>query len=480
MSADALLTIINDVLDFSKVEAGQLTFEMLDFDLAPTIEAAVDLLAARAAAKNIELAVLVERAVPAALCGDAGRLRQIVVNLVGNAVKFTERGEVMVQVSMESETPADAVLRVEVRDTGIGVPAAAKARLFDAFTQADGSMTRKFGGTGLGLAIAKRLVELMGGEIGVRSVEGKGATFWFTARFAKQVAAVRSLSPPATGLSGRRVLVVDDNDTNRSILHYQLASWGTDDVGVSSGADALAALRSAAVNGPQFDLAILDCQMPVMDGITLAWTIRGDETIAGVPLIMMTSLGLHDDDDVRAAGLLMRLTKPVKQAQLRDALLRVLATTDMRAAARVVKRAAVDPPTRRTRVLVAEDSMVNQKVVILQLRQLGYEADAVANGAEVIEALERLDYDLVLMDCQMPILDGYDATCLVRQREVPQRTHLPIIALTSHALAGDREKCLAAGMDDYLTKPIKMAELDAMLSRWDPARVLQPVKADVT
>jgi signal transduction histidine kinase/DNA-binding response OmpR family regulator len=478
MSADALLTIINDVLDFSKVDAGQLTFEMLDFDLAPTIEAAVDLLAERAAAKNIELAVLVERAVPAALCGDAARLRQIVVNLVGNAVKFTERGEVMVQVSMESETPEDAVLRVEVRDTGIGVPATATARLFDAFTQADGSMTRKFGGTGLGLAIAKRLVELMGGEIGVCSVEGQGATFWFTARFAKQVAAVRSLSPPVTGLSGRRVLVVDDNDTNRSILHYQLASWGVEEVGVNSGAAALTALRSAAIDGPQFDLAILDCQMPVMDGVTLAWAIRGEEAIAGVPLIMMTSLGLHDDDDLRAAGVLMRLTKPVKQAQLHDALLRVLATTDLRAAAAVVKRAAVVAPSRRTRVLVAEDSAVNQKVVTLQLRQLGYEADAVGNGAEVIEALERLDYDMVLMDCQMPILDGYDATRLIRQRE-GRRTHLPIIALTSHALAGDREKCLAAGMDDYLTKPIKMVELDALLSRWDPARVLQPVAVDV-
>jgi signal transduction histidine kinase/DNA-binding response OmpR family regulator len=476
-SADALLTIVNDILDFSKVEAGQLTFEMLDFELAPTVEGAVDLLAERAAAKNIELAVLVERAVPAALCGDAGRLRQIIVNLVGNAVKFTDRGEVMVQVSMEDETPSDAILRVEVRDTGIGVPANAKARLFDAFTQADGSMTRKFGGTGLGLAIAKRLVELMGGEIGVRSVEGQGATFWFTARFAKQVGVVRTLSPPATGLSGRRVLVVDDNDTNRSILHYQLASWGVDDVGVSSGVEALAVLRRAAINGPQFDLTILDCQMPEMDGITLARTIRDDANIAGVPLIMMTSLGLHDDDEVRAAGLLMRLTKPVKQAHLRDALLRVFATTDTRAAA-VVRRAPVAPLHRRTRVLVAEDNSVNQKVVLCQLRQLGYEADAVANGTEVIEALERLDYDLVLMDCQMPVLDGYDATRLVRQREVPRRAHLPIIALTSHALAGDREKCLAAGMDDYLTKPIKVAELDAMLARWDPA--LQPVAGDVT
>ena len=470
MSADALLAIVNDILDFSKVEAGQLAFEMLDFDLAPTIEGAVDLLAERASAKNIELAVLVERGVPTALCGDAGRLRQIVVNLVGNAVKFTERGEVLLRVSLEHETPTDAVIRVEVRDTGIGVPASAQSFLFDAFTQADGSMTRKFGGTGLGLAIAKRLVELMGGEIGVRSLEGQGATFWFTARFAKQTGVVQTLPGPGTALAGRRVLVADDNDTNRSILHHQLASWGIQDVGVSSGAEALVALRRAAVQGTLFDLAILDCQMPVMDGVTLVRTIKGDDTICGIPLIMMTSLGLHDDDELRAAGL-MRLTKPVKQAHLRDALSRVFATTDTRDASRPRAAApALPAERRRVRVLVAEDNRVNQKVVILQLQRLGYAADAVRNGAEVIEAVERIAYDLVLMDCQMPEVDGYDATRLIREREASGGRHLPIIAMTAHALRGDREKCLDAGMDDYLSKPVKVAELDAVLARWDSSR----------
>jgi PAS domain S-box-containing protein len=478
MSADNLLTIINDILDFSKVEAGKLTFEMLDFELAPTIESAVDLLVERAVAKHVELAVLVERDVPTALCGDAGRLRQIIVNLVGNAVKFTERGEVLVRVALESETSAEAIVRVEVRDTGIGVAASAQSRLFEAFTQADGSTTRKFGGTGLGLAISKRLVELMGGAIGVHSIEGQGATFWFTARFEKQVGAVPH--PPASGsaLAGRRVLVVDDNETNRSILHYQLASWGIRDVCVSSGAEALVALRKAAAEATLFDLAILDCQMPEMDGVMLARAIKADDAIAGVPLIMMTSLAQHSEEELRAAGLLMRLTKPVKQAHLRESLAHVLETSSPRVVA--AARAAVAPrERRRARVLVAEDNRVNQRVVLLQLNQLGYSADAVANGAEVIEALARFPYDILLMDCQMPELDGYDAARLIRAQEASGTLRLPIIAMTAHALAGDREKCLHAGMDDYISKPVKVADLEIVLARWDRASASQAEDAGV-
>ncbi len=477
MSADALLTIINDILDFSRVEAGRLQFEMLDFDLQPAIEGAVDLLAERADAKAIELAVLVERDVPTALRGDSGRLRQILVNLVGNAVKFTDRGEVMVRVSLDAETATEAVVRVEIRDTGIGVPVPVQSRLFEAFTQADGSTTRRFGGTGLGLAISKRLVELMGGEIGVRSIDGQGATFWFTARFEKQTGAVQTLPAPEASLAGRRALVVDDNDTNRSVLHYQLASWGMHDVSVSNGVEALAVLRSAAAQGTPFDLAILDYQMPHMNGVTLARTIKADEAIAALPLIMMTSLGLRDDDEVCAAGLMIRLTKPVKQAHLHEIVARVLATaTPAGGVAPEVAAPAIAVEQRRARVLVAEDNRINQRVVLLQLRQLGYTADAVANGAEVIEALERIAYDLVLMDCQMPELDGYDAARLIREREASGRTHLPIIAMTAHALMGDREKCLEAGMDDYVGKPVKVAELDAVLARWDPTRASIPAR----
>ncbi len=466
-SADALLTILNDILDFSKVEAGKMQFEMLDFDLGPAVEGAVELLAERAAAKQIELAMLVESDVPARLRGDAGRLRQIVVNLVGNAVKFTERGEVLVRVSLAQESAADALLRFEISDTGIGMPVHLQEGLFEAFSQADGSTTRKFGGTGLGLAISKRLVELMGGEIGVRPNPGPGSTFWFTSRFTKQDGDA-SPAVRVAALAGRRVLVVDDNETNRQILHYQLASWGIHDVCVESGAEALTAMRAAAVEGKLFDLAILDCQMPVMDGVMLARAIKADDAIAAVPLIMMTSLGLHDDDELRAAGLLIRLTKPVKQAQLRDTLARVLGASIQSRAIVAVPRPAV--VRRQTRVLVGEDNMVNQKVVLLQLRQLGYAADAVGNGAEVLEALGRIPYGLVLMDCQMPDVDGYDAARRIRVLEESGSVRIPIIAMTAHALDGDREKCLAAGMDDYISKPVKVAELDVVLERWDVTR----------
>ena len=475
-SADSLLTIINDILDFSKVEAGKLTFEILDFEPGPTIESAVDLLADRATGKNVELTVLVERGVPPALRGDAGRLRQIVVNLVGNAVKFTERGEVAVTVSLERETASDAVVRVEVRDTGIGVPAGVQALLFEAFTQADGSTTRKFGGTGLGLAIARRLVELMDGEIGVRSIEGQGSTFWFTARFDKATAAVQTPAAAVPSMAGRRVLVVDDNATNRSILHYQLASWGVLADCVSGGAEALAALHAAADLELQYDLAILDCQMPGMDGVMLARAIKAEAALARIPLVMMTSLGLHDDNELREAGIAMRLTKPVKQAQLHDLLARVLAATG-EVAIHVSAADAGPVVRRRARILVAEDNVINQKVVLLQLRRLGYSADAVANGAEAVEALALIAYDIVLMDCQMPQLDGYEASRLIRRGESGGTRRVPIVAMTAHALAGDRDKCLEAGMDDYLSKPVKAGDLDRVLARWDATRSTPPVLA---
>jgi PAS domain S-box-containing protein len=477
-SADSLLTIINDILDFSKVEAGKLTFEHLDFELEPAVEGAVDLLSERATAKNLELALDIQPGVPATLRGDPGRLRQVLTNLIGNAVKFTERGEVIVRVFTVDQTDTSALVRFEVRDTGIGVPAQVQSRLFEAFVQADGSTTRKFGGTGLGLAISRRLVQLMGGDIGVESSGGHGSTFWFTARFEKPMHLAVAPTGGLDVLAGQRVLVVDDNEANRTILHHQLAACGIDNQVVPGAVEALAALRRAVADHRPFHLAILDQQMPDIDGLTLATAINRDPAIASVRLLMMTSLGHQHVDALREAGIQMCLTKPVKQVQLRRALARLLMEEPARPAA--AGPAAAQSPIhatprasgagtvvkKQTRILVAEDNPVNQRVVLLQLRRMGYTADAVANGLEAIDALGRVGYDIVLMDCQMPELDGYEATKRLRSMETAG-AHLPIVAMTAHALSGDREKCLGAGMDDYLTKPVDVTKLAAMLARWD-------------
>jgi two-component system, sensor histidine kinase and response regulator len=357
-----------------------------------------------------------------------------------------------------------------VSDTGIGIPKAVQSKLFDAFVQADGSTTRKYGGTGLGLAICRRLVELMGGEIGLVSSQGLGSTFWFTARFGKQPAATVAAAAAAIDLAtlrGRKILIVDDNETNRKIVHYQLANWGVVDRAVASGREALATLREAVGAGKPFDLAILDHQMPEMDGPTLAAAIRADPAIARTPMIMMTSLGHYDAERLSQLGILVRLIKPVKQAQLRETLARVLDDSIRRPAVTHVEAEPARLPAKRTRILVAEDNPVNQRVILLQLKQLGYaSAEAVGNGHEAVAALAREPYDIVLMDCQMPELDGYQATQLIRERENGS-IRTPIIAMTAHALASDRDKCLAAGMDDYVSKPVRIAALADVLQRWE-------------
>jgi two-component system, sensor histidine kinase and response regulator len=458
-SADSLLTILNDILDFSKIEAGQLQFETLDFDLRHAVEGTVDMLAEQAYAKGLELTALIEHDVPTDLKGDPGRLRQVLINLVGNALKFTHHGDVQVRVTMTQHSVGDLLLRFEVQDSGIGIPLAAQGRLFEAFTQADGSTTRKYGGTGLGLAISKRLVALMGGEIGVNSVEGHGATFWFTARFEKQ--ALQQKAAPTVALQGKHVLIVDDNETNRRILQHQLAAWGVHHHSVSGGHEALAALRQRVGEGRPFDLAILDRQMPEMDGLHLAVAIKRDPTIAPVRLVMMTSVGdHHPPEELERLGILICVTKPVKQALVRDCLERALAhETAVRPAA---KAARVEAGPAKARVLVAEDNVVNQKVALLHLRRLGYAADAVADGLEALEALSRVAYDIILMDCQMPELDGYETTRRIRLQEGGRR-RIPIIAVTANALIGDREKCIEAGMDAYVSKPIKPEELSSAL-----------------
>ena len=471
-SGDALLTIINDILDFSKMEAGKLNFEVLDFDLSNAIESTLELLAERAHSKRIELASLTSRDVPSGLRGDPGRLRQVLTNLIGNAIKFTERGEVVVRTHRENETDNEVVIRFTVSDTGIGISEAAQKNLFQAFTQADGSTTRKYGGTGLGLAISKQLVELMDGQIGVTSVEGKGSTFWFTARFDKQESQVVSPQPDVQSLAGLQALIVDDNATNRKILSHQLSSWEITHEEADSGTQALELLRSAATNGAPYDLAILDLMMPGMDGFELARTIKSDPSIAAVRLVLLTSYGQRGDGAIaHDAGIVAYIAKPVRQSQLFHCLTSVISQSTVvtepasvdKAAAIVTKHSLAETkPTSNKLILVAEDNIVNQKVAVRQLQKLGYRADAVANGQEALEALGRISYDLVLMDCQMPEMDGYEATAEIRRREGASK-HTPIVAMTAHALEGDRVKCIAAGMDDYISKPVKPEELGRVL-----------------
>jgi signal transduction histidine kinase/DNA-binding response OmpR family regulator len=478
-SADSLLTIINDILDFSKIEAGKLAFDTLDFDLVETVEGALDMFAERARQKSIELACELPPDLPRRLRGDPGRLRQVITNLIGNAIKFTEKGEVVVRVAREAETDTHAVIGFTVKDTGIGIPPEIQSRLFQAFTQADNSTTRRFGGTGLGLAISKQLVEMMGGQIGVKSGPGKGSTFFFSARLEKQTGPAE----PAPSIYFRdlfdlRVLVVDDNATNRQILRHQLYAWKMQKGSAANGFEALDLLRTAAADGKPYDLALLDMQMPEMDGMTLARSIKADPAIRSTRLIILTSMGyLHTQDELKAAGVDAYLVKPIKQSRLFDCLVNVLGraasehvfTKPSKGEALSAETQAA-PAQHPARILLAEDNIVNQKVALAQLRGLGFAADAVANGHEVLSALRQVPYDIIFMDCQMPEMDGYEAARLIRQEEksakVNWRAPVRIVAMTANAMTGDREKCLAAGMDDYLSKPVRKPELQAALIRW--------------
>jgi len=475
-SADALLTIINDILDFSKIEAGKLDFEILDFDLMDIVEGTLDMMAERAQTKGIELISAIQPDVMTRLQGDPGRLRQILTNLIGNGIKFTQRGEVVVRVTKESETDTQTTLRFRVTDTGIGIPAEVQARLFQAFTQADSSTTRKYGGTGLGLAIAKQLVAMMHGQIGVQSEPGKGATFWFTAQFEKQTGELKPVPVYSDDLFNLRVLVVDDNATNRQILRHQIFAWKMQKGSAASGYEALKTLRAAAAAGNAYDLALLDMQMPEMDGLTLARAIKADPAIASTRLIILTSLGqILTMAELRAAGIDAYLVKPVKQSRLFDCLVNVMGKA---AAENVfIKPAAPvavtpkDHHLTRLRILLAEDNSINQKVALGQLQKLGYTAEAVGNGLEATKALQQIAYDVIFMDCQMPEMDGYEATREIRRREqagdgsCTWKAPVHIIAMTANAMQGDREKCLTAGMTDYVSKPVKAGELQAALDR---------------
>jgi two-component system sensor histidine kinase/response regulator len=478
-SADTLLTVINDILDFSKIEAGKLHFEELDFALVETVEGTLDMLAERAQRKNIELVSAIPPDVPALLVGDPGRLRQVLVNLIGNAIKFTERGEVVIRVFKEAETETHATLRFNVIDTGIGIPPEVQAKLFQAFTQADSSTTRRYGGTGLGLAIAKQIVAMMHGQIGVNSEPGKGATFWFTAQFPKSTGPLPVAKDNySRDLFDLRVLVVDDNATNRQILRHQIVAWKMQKGSAAGGHEALKILRSAATSGKPYDVALLDMQMPEMDGLTLARAIKSEPLIASTHLIILTSLGhVMTQKELKDIGIAAYLVKPVKQSRLFDCLVDVVgqAVADnvfVRAAAPAPAPAASPAGAAKVRILLAEDNAVNQKVALAQFKKLGHSAHAVGNGLEAVQALDDVAYDIIFMDCQMPEMDGYEATQCIRKREHEASTsgrskaRVHIIAMTANAMQGDREKCLAAGMDDYVSKPVREADLRAVLERW--------------
>jgi two-component system, sensor histidine kinase and response regulator len=468
-SGEALLAIINDILDFSKIEAGRLELEPVPFGLRETLAETLKSVAPLAHGKGLELAYEVRPDVPDDLVGDTGRLAQVVLNLVGNAIKFTERGEVAVRVDAVAIGPEAVELRVAVQDTGIGIPPDKRDLIFDAFAQADASTTRRFGGTGLGLAICRRLVEQMQGRIWLESEVGRGSTFLFTVRLPRATGPVgRQLAAPLDTLRGLPVLAVDDNATNRRLLEAVLGSWGVAATIVADGAAALAALEAARAAGTAFRLVLLDARMPELDGFEVAARIRRDPAVADVTVMLLTSDVLSGDlARCRELGIARHLVKPITPSDLLTALLRALGEKVETASAPAVAESGADAPARRLHVLIAKDNAVNQRLVVRLLEKLGHVTLLANNGQEAVDAFERQPFDLVLMDVQMPVMDGLTATAEIRRREAlrPGRRRLPIMALTAFALQGDRERCLAAGMDDYLTKPIKPAELAAALQR---------------
>jgi CheY-like chemotaxis protein/HPt (histidine-containing phosphotransfer) domain-containing protein len=478
-SANSLLGIINDILDFSKIEAGKLDLESLDFDLRSTLDDFTEMMALRADEKGLEFACLVEPQVPSHLLGDPGRLRQILVNLAGNAIKFTSAGEVSVRVRLEEASEAKVRLRFEVRDTGIGIPADKIGSLFQAFEQADGSITRKFGGTGLGLAISKRLAQMMGGKIGIASEEGKGSTFWFTAWFASRPEQVDTAMIHSQGMAGVRVLVVDDNQTNRLVLARLLESWQCRWAEAVNADSALEQLRAAARAGDPFRIAMLDMRMPEVDGETLGCMIKADPRLAPTVLVMLSSAGQRNDAErARIAGFDQYLIKPVRSSRLLECLQAALSPKPQAHPGRQPVRCSqgMTKKGQKVRILIADDNTTNQLVAQAMINRIGYCGDAVANGLEAVRALIQIPYDIVLMDVQMPEMDGLEATRRIRDPKTGvQNSQVPIIAMTARAMKGDHDKCLAAGMDDYLAKPVQYDQLVSVLQHWLERAAAPPV-----
>jgi len=463
-SADSLLTVINDILDFSKIEAGKLELETIEFHLRGSIEPTLKTLALRTHQKGLELNCLIEPDVPEALAGDPSRLRQVLINLLGNSLKFTERGEVNLRVQRESANEESISLHFSVEDTGIGIPADKQARIFESFTQVDGSTARRFGGTGLGLTICRQLVEMMGGRIWVESALGQGSTFHFTASFGISKAAGSPKPVDKAQLKGMRVLVVDDNLTNRRILERLLAGWGMKPTLADNGRQALETLAQAREAHKPFPLVLTDGNMPEMDGFQLAEEIRKNPELSGATVMMLTSGGQRGDAArCRELGLAGYLTKPVGQGELLDAVLRVAGSKGSTEKPAVVTRHSLREERRPLRILLAEDNLVNQTLASRLLEKHGHNVVTTGNGREALERLENESFDLVLMDVQMPEIDGFEATATIRKKEETTGTHLPVVAMTAHAMQGDKERCLAAGMDGYVSKPVNAKELLAVV-----------------
>ncbi len=486
-SGESLLGVLNDILDYSKIEAGKLELESIDFDLRESVEEVMQLFAERAQQKGLELLCQLDEDVPTALQGDPGRLRQILTNLVGNAVKFTERGEVFVRVSVLEREQDYGRLCFEVHDTGIGIAPEIREHIFEAFSQADGTTTRRYGGTGLGLAITKQLCEMKGGGITVESTLGKGSTFRFTVRLKVLPIPLQPKVANYVDLKSIRVLIVDDNANNRNILHHQVLSWGMRNGRAESGQNALEMLKMAVAMGDPYELAILDMMMPGMNGLELARAIKGDSAIASVQLILLTSISQdYDSETMHRHGISAHLTKPVRQSQLYDCIASTLGAQSEKTRQLMSESSDGDKANAflGARVLLAEDQPVNQEVARCMVESFGCSVEVVSNGQEALDALSKTPYDLVLMDCQMPELDGYAATRIFRETETqkaknrsgraqPNR-HTPIIAMTAHAMQGDREQCIASGMDDYLSKPFNRDRLFAVLKRWLPPKSTGP------
>jgi signal transduction histidine kinase/CheY-like chemotaxis protein len=459
-SADNLLVIINDLLDFSKAEAGKMTVEEIPFDLRDIIEDVAELFSQRAAEKNLEVVVSISHNLPAELLGDPGRIRQVLSNLVSNAIKFTERGEIVIEAAVPKFENDCAEIVLSVKDTGVGIPPDRQQAVFESFTQADGSTTRKFGGTGLGLTISRQLIELMDGTLTVESAVGVGSTF--SARIKLPVSQHQKSVRPRE-LRGLHVLVVDDNETNRKILREQLRSWGADATCVASGQQGIEELSARHGAGDAFQLVIMDMQMPDLDGEQTTRVIRADERFKHVPIVLLSSIGARfSEDELVRKGFAAGLTKPVRQSALYNALLGVIAGS------RTVQPSASpmgELEFTGIRVLLVEDNPINQKVATQLLRRLGCTVDVADHGRQALERMNGHHYDLVLMDVQMPIMDGFEATAKIREIEGTGR-HTIIVAMTANAMSGDRDRCLEAGMDDYLPKPVKPAEITSMLKRW--------------